>query len=450
MKESYKDIIFYGFAYAEYNTLDFATDFLAGVRSNFFNSGNKQQSNRSVQLVDTDEYSYVFNMTDHSPLSWKIYKNNNLLQKAEPQDENGYVVKCYDENNNVYQNIFFDNNHIWIKTEYFSDINKENSKSMIFIPKVVENEFVIERTVNKADNSTISYLYPKLEIPEDNIYYALAFTNKGFIYFNNIPNDMLVSKIHILDKSLDNFGGFSFVENDFDPKRNFNLSFDITEAQFLDSDKIEIENEPNIRLEKTEKTENKDDYDDFEDIITIYKKSQSNDKLSESFDGDNDEEIKIAEELPTSVIESVGETYSYFGALDQNGKRSGYGRTVTSEGRTAYDGEYSEDKRNGFGSFYYKNGKINYVGNWENNSRQGFGIGFRNSDGTAHMGKWNSNLPNGLGARFDKDGNFIFLGNYVNGKKQGLGITVDDENNFIISKFKDDEVISSRLIEEDF
>lgn len=449
MKESFKDIIFYGFAYAEYNALDFATDFLAGVRSNFFNSGNKQQSNRTVQLIDTDEYSYVFNMTENSPLSWKIYKNNVLLQKAESQGENGYVVKCYDENNNVYQKIFFNNNHIWLKTEFFSNINKENSKSMIFIPKVVENEFVIERTVNKADNATISYLYPKYDIPEDNVYYALAFTNKGFIYFNNIPNDMLVSKIHILDNSLDNFGGFSFVENDFDPKRNFNLSFDITDAEFWNSDKIDLENKSEINIEENIIIENRDN-DDFKNISTVFEESENNDAIIDNFDSQNDEEINIADELPTSVIESVGETYNYFGSLDQNGNRSGYGRTVTSEGRTAYDGEYSEDKRNGFGSFYYKNGKINYVGNWENNSRQGFGIGFRNSDGTAHIGKWDSNLPNGLGARFDKDGNFIFLGNYVDGKKQGLGITIDDDNNFIISKFKDDEVIASRLIEEDF
>lgn len=449
MKESFNNIIFYGFAYAEYNALDFATDFLAGVRSNFFNSGNKQQSNRSVQLIDADEYSYVFNMTDNSPLSWKIYKNNVLLQKAEPQGENGYVVKCYDDNNNVYQKIFFNNNHIWIKTEYFSNINNEKSKSMIFIPKVVENEFVIERTVNKADNVTISYLYPKFDIPEDNIYYGLAFTNKGFIYFNNIPNDMLVSKIHILDNSLDNFGGFSFVENDFDPKRNFNVSLDITDAEFWNSDKIDLENKSKINIEENVIIENSDN-DDFEDISTVFEEPRNNDSIIDDFDSQNDEKIKIVEELPTSVIESVGETYSYFGSLDQNGNRSGYGRTVTAEGKTAYDGEYSEDKRNGFGSFYYKNGKINYVGSWKNNSRQGFGIGFRSSDGTAHMGKWDSNLPNGLGARFDKDGNFIFLGNYVNGKKQGLGITIDDENNFIISKFQDDEVISSRLIEEDF
>ena len=52
--------------------------------------------------------------------------------------------------------------------------------------------------------------------------------------------------------------------------------------------------------------------------------------------------------------------------------------------------------------------------------------------------------------RFDNEGNFIFLGNYLNGKKHGLGITVDENNNFIISKFEDDEVVSSRLIEEDF
>ncbi len=451
MKESYKDLLFYGFAYAEYNPLDFATDFLSGVRSNFFSSGSKQQSNRSVQLVGEDEYSYVFNMSENSPLSWKIYKNNVLLQKAEPVDENGYVVKCYDENNSVYQIIYFDNNHIWLKTEYISHVADEKKKSLTFLPKVVDGEFVIERTVNKSEDSTVSYLYPKFEVPEDNIYYALAFTNKGFVYFNNVPNDMLVSKIHIVDNSVDNFGGFNFVENDFDPNRNFNQSYDITKAQYLDlTSDNNTESNYQPETENIENTHRKSDYDDFEDIITIYKKSADKEKSTKEFENYNDEEIQVKDETPTSVIESVGEKYSYFGGLDDNGMRNGYGRTVTSEGKTAYDGEYREDKRNGFGSFYYKNGRINYVGNWENNSRQGFGIGFRNSDGTAHIGKWENNQPKGIGARFDNEGNFIFLGNYLNGKKQGLGITVDENNNFIISKFEDDEVVSSRLIEEDF
>ena len=171
--------------------------------------------------------------TTKSTKHTKIYKNSVLLQKAEPVDGNGYVVKCYDENNSVYQIIYFDNNHIWLKTEYISNVADEKQKSLTFLPKVVDGEFVIERTVNKSEDSTVSYLYPKFEVPEDNIYYALAFTNKGFVYFNNVPNDMLVSKIHIVDNSVDNFGGFDFVENDFDPNRNFNQSYDITKAQYL-------------------------------------------------------------------------------------------------------------------------------------------------------------------------------------------------------------------------
>ena len=90
--------------------------------------------------------------------------------------------------------------------------------------------------------------------------------------------------------------------------------------------------------ENIENTHRKSDYDDFEDIITIYKKSADKEKSTKEFENYNDEEIQVKDETPTSVIESVGEKYSYFGGLDDNGMRNGYGRTVTSEGKTAYDG----------------------------------------------------------------------------------------------------------------
>lgn len=152
--------------------------------------------------------------------------------------------------------------------------------------------------------------------------------------------------------------------------------------------------------------------------------------------------------MSDAVIMSKGESYQYFGELDENKKRSGYGRTVTPEGTTAYEGGYYNDKRNGFGTFYFKNGKVNYVGNWRDNLRNGFGVGFRGSDGSSHIGKWFDNIPNGIGARFDKNGNFLFLGEYFNGKKQGKGITIDDDGSFVVSIFDNDEVIESYKIDD--
>lgn len=418
MTDKFDNIIFFGLACEDYDVLDFATDFLSGVRANYFNSNCERQSDRCIQYVGQDEYSFVYNMQKDMPLSFKAYINNILLQNSENAPD-GAVVRTY-KNEILYKKIYFGVDHNWVKTEYFNQNIAETVISKCFI----DDKLVLEK-ITVRDNSTVkTYLYPKTSIPVDGDYSILAFTNKGFIYFNSIPNDEFISKIVIQDDSVDSLGGFNFSEVDFNLNRNMNSTFDITDAEYLTEDNAK----PFVALSSAEFVN----------------------ETSEFAEDNTDTNIIVEnglEEKPDDIVESCGEKYSYYGEI-LNGKRNGHGRTVTSYGTTAYEGEYLDDKRNGFGTFYYKNGDINYTGNWENNTRSGFGVGFRSSDKTSHIGKWNSNVPDGIGARFDKDGNFLFLGNYVDGKKQGIGITVDDNGNFVVSKFKDDEVISSRLLEE--
>lgn len=54
------------------------------------------------------------------------------------------------------------------------------------------------------------------------------------------------------------------------------------------------------------------------------------------------------------MVSTTSGNYEYFGAVDENGLRTGRGRTVSPSGITAYDGEYAQGKRDGFGVFYYK------------------------------------------------------------------------------------------------
>ncbi|MBD9120696.1 MAG: hypothetical protein EGQ04_01155 [Ruminococcaceae bacterium] len=79
------------------------------------------------------------------------------------------------------------------------------------------------------------------------------------------------------------------------------------------------------------------------------------------------------------IINSGNEKYCYYGDINDDCMRDGYGRTEMSNGKTAYEGNYKNNKRNGFGSFYYKNGGLCYTGEWKDNKRNGFGVGVRSS-----------------------------------------------------------------------
>ena len=109
------------------------------------------------------------------------------------------------------------------------------------------------------------------------------------------------------------------------------------------------------------------------------------------------------------LIMADGAVYSYFGALDPEGNRTGYGRTVTDLGITAYEGMYRSDKRSGKGAYYYKDGTLCYSGDWSENVRHGVGVGISAKDGSMHVGRWANNKPHGNGARVSADGQIKFV-----------------------------------------
>ncbi len=418
-----KEIMYFGLMFEKFDILDFGDDFLAGVRANFFNSGRETQDNRSVQYINDDEFQFVYRIEDGSPLSWKVNKNGEIHQEAEVFKPGVYRVNTFNSSGRVFKRMYFDNHHVWLRCEYF-DKDYRNPAYVLY-PSVVEEQDVIIKIHNTPYSKVQSYLYPKSEMPENGDYSVLAFTADDFLYFNTVPNNKFISKTIIKDDAINNLGGFNFDGVDFNLHRNLNSTFDITSAEYLTEDN----GNPFHKLTNEVFTPdtsgmNADDHDD-DTILT-----------------DN------GEEKPDYVFESSGDSYRYYGELDADKRRSGYGRTVSPLGFTAYEGMYDSDKRDGFGTFYYKDGKINYVGNWRANLRQGFGVGFRRSDGSSHIGCWNNNTPNGIGARFDSEGNFIFLGTYENGKKQGKGITLDEDGSFIISEFRDDEVIASYKLDD--
>lgn len=138
------------------------------------------------------------------------------------------------------------------------------------------------------------------------------------------------------------------------------------------------------------------------------------------------------------IINSGNEKYCYYGDINDDCMRDGYGRTEMSNGKTAYEGNYKNNKRNGFGSFYYKNGGLCYTGEWKDNKRNGFGVGVRSSDGSFHAGIWSNNRPEGVGARFDKYGKLSYIANFKNGKESGLCVEYREDGGITIFKWVND------------
>lgn len=138
---------------------------------------------------------------------------------------------------------------------------------------------------------------------------------------------------------------------------------------------------------------------------------------------------------PDRYIESASAKYLYFGELSDNRARSGFGRTATQEGRTAYEGYYSDNKRNGVGAYYYKDSSLCYYGNWKDNKREGFGIGISSFDKSVHVGKFCDNKSVGDGVRVDNDGNIKFVKKHLS---NGCVVEISFEGDkIIVSKFNE-------------
>ncbi len=140
----------------------------------------------------------------------------------------------------------------------------------------------------------------------------------------------------------------------------------------------------------------------------------------------------VEENTPDAIIESNGASYFYYGETDENGNRSGRGKTLMDDGKTAYEGEYLDDSRHGKGAFYYKDGSLCYWGNWNKNLRHGFGLGVSSETGVVHIGNWNQNKPDGVGVRFDSNGKFMYIDSACERINGGIRITDFTKDTIVI------------------
>ena len=487
-QELTRDMIFYSVCVSDFEKLDFKNDALAGVRANYFNSNHRPQADDTDILLDDVSYKLSYKMSKNQPLSWKVTKNLRPYQSVKRETGGIYCVRYYTENATVYKKQFFDSSHLWIRTEYF-DKSIEGERLCTVSPKKIDDVIVIEK-ITFSNNRKVGSetLFPSDKNSDGNSA-ALVYSNNGMIWYDS----SFVPKYSVKEESKENTvsepkpSRFELEADKFLPDYSPENPIDLSSLEYLEDtfkepqpqitayDRIEKILEEAHKTNKTlfgqiientcveiadEETELLDDSEELTEDNMAESKAEISEKTQQASDTEEHteesettqevrEDIVKAEEEKKSdaVVSTTSGNYKYFGAVDENGLRTGRGRTVSPSGITAYDGEYAQGKRDGFGVFYYKNGDINYVGEWAQNRRSGAGVGYRTSDGTMHIGKWDSNTPCGYGARFNKDGTFLDVADYTNGKKNGKCISLDENGNFYISIWENGKKISEHIIE---
>ncbi len=487
-QELTRDMIFYSVCVSDFEKLDFKNDALAGVRANYFNSNHRPQADDTDILLDDVSYKLSYKMSKNQPLSWKVTKNLRPYQSVKRETGGIYCVRYYTENATVYKKQFFDSSHLWIRTEYF-DKSIEGERLCTVSPKKIDDVIVIEK-ITFSNNRKVGSetLFPSDKNSDGNSA-ALVYSNNGMIWYDS----SFVPKYSVKEESKENTvsepkpSRFELEADKFLPDYSPENPIDLSSLEYLEDtfkepqpqitayDRIEKILEEAHKTNKNlfgqiientcveiadEETELLDDSDELTEDNMAESKAEISEKTQQASDTEEHteesettqevrEDIVKAEEEKKSdaVVSTTSGNYKYFGAVDENGLRTGRGRTVSPSGITAYDGEYAQGKRDGFGVFYYKNGDINYVGEWAQNRRSGAGVGYRTSDGTMHIGKWDSNTPCGYGARFNKDGTFLDVADYTNGKKNGKCISLDENGNFYISIWENGKKISEHIIE---
>lgn len=487
-QELTRDMIFYSVCVSDFEKLDFKNDALAGVRANYFNSNQRPQADDTDILLDDVSYKLSYKMSKNQPLSWKVTKNLRPYQSVKRETGGIYCVRYYTENATVYKKQFFDSSHLWIRTEYF-DKSIEGERLCTVSPKKIDDVIVIEK-ITFSNNRKVGSetLFPSDKNSDGNSA-ALVYSNNGMIWYDS----SFVPKYSVKEENKENTvsepqpSRFELEADKFLPDYSPENPIDLSSLEYLEDtfkepqpqitayDRIEKILEEAHKTNKNlfgqiientcveiadEETELLDDSEELTEENMAESKAEISEKTQQASDTEEHteesettqevrEDIVKAEEEKKSdaVVSTTSGNYKYFGAVDENGLRTGRGRTVSPSGITAYDGEYAQGKRDGFGVFYYKNGDINYVGEWAQNRRSGAGVGYRTSDGTMHIGKWDSNTPYGYGARFNKDGTFLDVADYTNGKKNGKCISLDENGNFYISIWENGKKISEHIIE---
>ncbi len=176
-------IVIYSALFSEFEPLDFKNDALAGIRANYFNSGRVPQKDKmEINGGDSVYFGLSYQLASGKPISWKMNRNGRPYQTAKKMKGGAYCVSTYSELGAVIKRQFFNENHEWVKTEFYDGTKKAALKATAS-PKMVEEIFAIEyETIGLGDSFQSRLLFPST-VPTDSCS-ALVYSNLGMIWFD--------------------------------------------------------------------------------------------------------------------------------------------------------------------------------------------------------------------------------------------------------------------------
>ena len=425
---------FYNFCIADIDDTDLNSDILSAVRKSYFADFSRI---RDKITYDSEGQSVLYDycIEKDKPLRWTVKSiSGALIQEVIPAEDGRYYL-CFYRDDKLFKRLLFSKLHTLLKAEYMDD-NGAVCRSIE--PRKVQGGLCLLYTDSSLSDPVVLSSMP--EVSDERIiqrlndeytdYAAVASTNDGIIWF--LSNEQIAHFRSFVEKAqeeIDSAVEETFVgeetplydrinPKDFNTKRNLSETLDITTAKAFGEDTVE--EQPAVLVQTAELA------DDIE--------------IVDPSDGDT------AGIKPDKLIMADGAMYSYFGELDENDNRSGYGRTMTDLGRTAYEGMYRGDKRSGKGAYFYKDGTLCYSGDWSENVRHGVGVGVSARDGSMHIGKWINNKPEGNGVRMTADGEIKFVCKELSDGGTVLMHYTDDDS-VIVSKYdKDGNKLSEKTI----
>ncbi len=420
---------FYNIRLVQRDSIDLHDDILSAVRKSYFDDYGRIKDKITVDS-DGETVSYEYAIEKDRAMKWLVRdKHGYLTEESKPSEGGRYYVLVY-KDGGLFKRLTFSKFHTLLKVEYFDTVKGEIVTSIE--PRRAPSGLCILMKSLHLNEPLVLYSAPEvsgrvkeLVDKEFTQFYVEASTDEGVLRFmtesqnisyreliedveRQLENEEKQAELHLESAPLAD----RLKAKDFNIKKNLASSLDITKAQEFISEYEETDDE--VIIPDT-------------DQKTPIDEPQTPDVPAEDTESSVEEEAnllaqKVAAVLssaavsevrddrePDKVVEAEDESFYYYGELDDKGRRSGFGRTVTSSGRTAYEGSYLDDKRTGIGSYYYKDGSLCYTGEWKENSRSGVGVGRSSKDGSIHVGVWEDNRPKGSGARLSADGSPKFV-----------------------------------------
>ena len=143
--------------YQKYDGALLYHDGLYDVRRAYFTSGGKRQKNKVVKEADGVSYRYSYLMERGQPLKWKKLEGFRQVEISEPDAAGGYHILTQDENKKVVKIAYYDRDHLWKRTDYYSPRLRQQPMEIL---EPGENGVLLLRELKAGRYDDARALYP--------------------------------------------------------------------------------------------------------------------------------------------------------------------------------------------------------------------------------------------------------------------------------------------------